>query len=719
MSDTLANQEFVVPGMHCAGCMRRIEDGLTRLQGVKSARTNLSTRRVMVATADGRLSAPSIIQALADLGFEAAPFEPQLVGAADEEKSKFLLRALAVAGFATANIMLLSVAVWSGAAGSMSSTTREMFHWLSALVALPAVAYSVRPFASSAFGALKHRSMNMDVPITLAVLLSSAMSLFETIRGGEHVYFDAAVMLLFFLLIGRYLDTKMRAKACSAAENLLALQAVSAQVLQSDGTLEEVPVKALRPGLLLHVAAGERIAADGIVKTGSASLDVSLLTGESLPVLATAGDTVFAGTLNLSGPITVEVIASLDKTLLSEIIRMMELAEQGRARYVRIADRVARIYAPAVHLLAAATFVGWFIVGGDWHPALMTAVAVLIVTCPCALGLAVPVVQVTATGELLRDGILIKSGDALERLAAVDTIVFDKTGTLTLGKPVLENVAQISDANLALAAALARNSRHPLARAVVQAAGDVIGDQNVSCVEETPGFGISGNTAGEEVRLGSAVFVLGDKSPEAGDAALEFWLKCGDAQPVRFCFADRLRGDAGAVLAQLRNEGYNLYLLSGDRQAAVQAIAQELEIPDWQAKVSPDGKIAVIDKLIAEGKSVLMVGDGLNDAPALGTAQVSMSPSSAADISQIASDFVFQGTNLFPVVSALLTAKRSTRLVKQNFGLAFGYNAFAIPLAIAGFVTPVIAAIAMSASSLVVILNALRLKTKPSNELLS
>jgi len=706
-SQSVTEMDFLVPGMHCGGCMRKIESGLARFDGIEEVRANLSTRRVHVRWQGADQTLESIRDAIEALGFDAAPFDPRLADDAEAVRAKTLLRAIAVSGFATANVMLLSVSVWAGLASDMEAVTRELFHWISALIALPAIAYAGRPFFGSAVRALRSGHMNMDVPISLGVLLAAGASLGETIRGAEHVYFDAAVMLLFFLLIGRYLDTAMRGKASEAARNLLALNAVAATVVGPDGRRSSVPADSLAPGMRVFVAPGMRVPADGRVLEGSSDVDTGLLTGESVPETVTPGARVFAGTLNLSGPLTLEVTAAREDTLLAEVARLIETAEQSRAGFVRLADRLARIYAPTVHILAAGTFLGWMLIGAGWHTALMTAVAVLIITCPCALALAVPVAQTVASGSLLRRGVLVKSGDALERLAAVDTVVFDKTGTLTLGEPELVNRSEIDEGDLHLAASLAAASKHPLAQAVAAAKPE---RRAIAELREVPGYGIEGRYRGRRLRLGRGDWVGAANTGDTGHAGPEMWLGGDEQRPVRFRFRDRLRADACEVVAALEARGIAVILISGDRRAAVAETAAAAGIADWRAECRPADKIAALDELRARGRTVAMVGDGLNDAPALRAAHVSLSPSSAADISQTAADLVFQGAALAPVEHALKTARRTRARVRENFSLAFGYNALAIPLAVAGYVTPLIAAVVMSSSSLLVTLNALRIR---------
>jgi len=708
--DGRAQLDLVVQDMHCAGCLRKVERGLHELPGVEYARANLSTKRVAVRWDPRKLKAGAIVARLADIGFAAVPFDSRLASALDETEMKSLLRAMGVAGFAAANVMLVSVSVWSGLVTDMDETTRAFFHWISALIALPAVAYAGQPFFRSALKALRAGTMNMDVPIALAVILATSMSLVQTIVNARHVYFDASVTLLFFLLIGRYLDMQARARACSAAQNLLGLRATAATVIGPDGMQRSVAVENVEPGMRLAIAAGARIPADGEVLTGTSDIDTSLVTGESLPEPVKPGSPVYAGTLNVGAPLTMRVTKRDDDSLLAEIVRLMESAEQGRARYVRIADRAARFYSPAVHILAFATMILWFWLGAHWETALTHAIAVLIITCPCALGLAVPVVQVVATGRLIRQGVFVKAADGLERLAQIDTIVFDKTGTLTLGRPQLVNSGDIAAADLALAVALARQSRHPLARALAEA-GQGIAPLDLTDVVEVPGMGMEARLGTQTVRLGNAGFA-GGRTDATQHAGPELWLKRGDAGAVCLRFADMLRPDAREAIETLKRKGFAIELLSGDREPAVRAAADTLGIAEWRAAARPAEKIARLEELARQGRVVLMVGDGLNDAPALRAAHVSISPADAADVSQTAADFIFQGARLAPLVETMEVARKSRRLVFENFGLALAYNAVAVPLAVAGFVTPLVAAIAMSSSSITVIGNAMRLSRR-------
>ena len=691
----LTETSFSVPGMRCAGCISKLETGLPRTAGIVSARVNLTAKRVAIAHLPA-LTPPELQAAIAGLGFEAQPLG-QALASDTADDSRELLRAMAVAGFAAMNVMLLSVSVWSGATGA----TRELFHWLSAMIALPAVAYAGRPFFKSAWAALRSGHTNMDVPISIGVVLACALSLFETITGGAHAYFDSAVMLLFFLLTGRWLDSVMRDRARDGVSALLRNTAPGALVGDAEGRTHWCAAAALQPGMVMHVAAGERLAADGVVLDGASQFDRSLLTGESVPVPVALGALVHAGTLNLTAPVRVQVTAAGADTAIADIARLMEQAGQSKSRYVRIADRAARAYAPAVHTLALLSLVGWMIAGAGWHGALLIAISVLIITCPCALGLAVPVAQIVAAGALMRAGVLVKDGSALERLADADAAVFDKTGTLTLGRPEPLNLDVLTPTQKSVALALAQSSRHPLSEALRRSltAGGVT-PATLTDITETPGTGVS-------ARCGDASVTLG--RPEAIAAGLACALTVGDAPPVMLDFADALRPGAAAAVAQLAALGLPGSILSGDNVTGVAIVAAELALPA-QAAMLPQDKLDAIGVLTANGAKVLMVGDGLNDGPALAAGYVSMAPASASDAGQNAADAVFLGDSLLPVATAVRVARATQRIVRQNFALAIGYNVIAVPLAIAGLVTPLIAALAMSGSSVLVIGNALRLR---------
>ena len=688
---------FAVPGMRCAGCISKLETGLALNPAIVNARVNFTAKRVTV-THLPEITMPQLVEAISQVGFNAVAMSGA-EGDSDNHEAKRLLKAMAVAGFAMMNIMLLSVSVWSGATG----VTRDLFHWLSALIALPTVAYSGQPFFHSAWGALRKGRTNMDVPISIGVSITTALSLYETFNHGQHAYFDGVVMLLFFLLTGRWLDAVMRDRARDGVSALLKQTAPGAMILQSDGKTAWIESKLLVSGMVMLVAAGERLAADGIVTEGVSSFDRSLMTGETTAQSVIVGSIVHAGTLNIDAPVQVRVTAAGADTAIADIARLMEQASQGKSLYVRVADRAARFYAPVVHLLAALSFVGWMVAGAGWHHSLLIAVAVLIITCPCALGLAVPAAQIVVAGALMRAGILVKDGSALERLAEVDLAMFDKTGTLTMGRPTPINLADATGEQKSVLLALARSSRHPLSEGLRQA----LEAEGVTAAQIDQVLEVAG--AGVYARAGGRAISLGRPNYEMSHEGLASELRIEGGLPFAVHFFDQIRPQAATTLAELAALGLNSSIISGDRAESVAPIALTLGVTA-QTSMLPQEKLDAIARQKAAGHKVLMVGDGLNDGPALAAGYASMAPASASDAGQNAADVVFMGDALSPVAIAIRAARRTQQIVRQNFILAIGYNALAVPLAIAGYVTPLIAAAAMSGSSLVVVANALRLK---------
>lgn len=691
-----------LPQAHCAACISTVEHAMMDVAGVKSARVNLTLKRVSVE-AEPNVTAEMLVSAAAGVGYEAHELDPGLLSSTETERQgRDLLMRLGVAFFSMMNVMLLSVAVWSGAEG----VTRDLFHWISAAIALPTVVFSGQPFFKSAWRSLRAGRLGMDVPISLALILASSISLFETWQSGHHAYFDAAVMLTFFLLMGRYLDHRTRAVARSAAEELAALEVPRAMVLR-DGAEVTVGITEIAVGDLVRVRPGGRMPVDGIVTEGESEVDRSLLTGESLPVHTGPGMQVSAGEVNLTGPLTLRVTAAGKDSSLHRMADLVAVAESARTKYTSLAERAASWYSPLVHLLSFSAFGFWmWKTGGDLRYAINISAAVLIITCPCALGLAVPAVVTSASGRLFRKGLLIKHGTALERLAEVDTVVFDKTGTLTMGAPEPTNIADHPVVALEVALALAGGSSHPLAVALadgVRARG--IRPARVEEIREVPGYGIEGLWKGQKVRLGRAEW--------CGGAALDVtatYLCTEDGAARAFTFADRLRPGAEQAIASLKAQGLGVRLISGDTEGAVRELAARLGIDDWQAGALPAEKAATVAGLTAKGHHVLMVGDGLNDTAALAAAHVSISPASALDAARVASDIVLLGKDMAPIGDALRISRQSTRRIRENFGISALYNVVAVPLALIGLATPLAAALAMSLSSITVSLNALRLK---------
>jgi Cu2+-exporting ATPase len=692
--------ELLVTGARCGACLAKIEKAAREAPGVEAARFNLTTGKLAVTLAPRSGDAAVVVDALDAAGYPATPFDPARAMESEDREGRALALALGVAGFGAGNVMMFTVPVWAGLFGQeLDGTTREIMYWFAAVIATPCALFAGMPFFRSAWSSLRRRKANMDVPISIGVILTLIVSFSETFQKGEHAYFDAAVTLLFLLLIGRYLDHKLRLRARSAARDLLALQAPSATRLDADGVERVIPVRDVEVGDRLVVVPGDRIPVDATIEAGSSDLDNALISGETAAVLAGPGARTHAGALNLSGRLILRAAARSEDSAVAAIARLMEAGAQSRSAYVRLADKAAALYVPIVHTLALLTFAGVWAIGLGPREALLRAAAVLIITCPCALGLAVPAVQIVASGRLFRRGILVKSGAALERLAEVTHIVYDKTGVLTEGRPrLIDAPASV----IAMAAPLARASRHPLARSLADAAGS---GEVATDIVEVAGMGVEGVIGGRTARLGRAAFV-GVESGAASETELWFGFE-GDTK-MRFAFRDNLRDDAGAAIAALHAMGIWVEVVSGDVAGPVEAAATQAGIHRWTAGVTPFEKVSIVERLQASGRKVLMVGDGLNDAAALAKAHASMAPGSAVDASQNAADLVFSG-GLSAVPEAIRVARMARNRVVENFGFSALYNLIAAPAAMFGLVNPFVAALAMSGSSLVVIVNAMRM----------
>ncbi len=695
---------LMVQGMHCAACIWLIESILKKQKNVITARVNLSKKTLFLRWQGAARDGNNLIQIIHDIGYKLLPFDEEILNSTEKKYTDEILRALAVAGFGAGNIMLFSFSLWFADAIEMGAQTRNLLHLFSSLIALPVIIFSARPFFLSAARSIKSGYPNMDLAISIAIFLACVVSLLETFRGANHVYFDSAVMLTFFLLIGRYLDLKARKKAFAMATEFTLLAASFGRV-EEDGKIKILPTKQLYEGMVLLVSAGEKIAADGIVISGESEIDIALITGESLPKKIAQGCEVFAGTINLSQPLKIRITKSPKNSLLAEIIRLSEEAESKKIHYIRLADYLSRFYTPAVHLLALATFFFWLKSG--WEIALMNATAVLIITCPCALALAVPIVQTILISNFLRKGILVKSGEALEKLSKIDIVVFDKTGSLTIGTPKLVEIKMLSgneDNLLKLAASLTKNSRHPIAQAI---SASYTKNLEELLIHENQGFGLEANFENKILRLGRKDFCDVKSNFENTENLLTCFVRFGKSEAV-FLFSDEIKCDAELVVASLSNLGKKIILLSGDSEKAVESVAKKLGITEFYSEQTPTSKVKFLQKL----EKFVMIGDGLNDAPALALAHVSISFSRASDISQNVADIVIQGQKLTPILELINSSTKAISLMKQNLLIALIYNLIAVPYAIAGHVVPLVAAIAMSSSSLLVLFNSLRMNSK-------
>ncbi|MBC6441970.1 MAG: heavy metal translocating P-type ATPase [Rhodobacteraceae bacterium] len=673
---------LVLPGIRCAGCIRTVENTLQARADVIAARVNLSRKRASITAQPGSDPGPWIAD-LRRAGIEAHETrEPGATGGAD------YVMHLGVAGFAMMNVMLLSVAIWSGAA----DTTRDFMHWVSAAIALPATVFSARPFFSHAWSALRAGRLNMDVPISLAILLACGMSLYEVIQGGEHAWFDAALALTFFLLIGRVLDQRLRRRARSAADDLAALE--PSRVLRIEGR-EPVrrPIADIRVGDSLWLTAGARVPVDARLESGRGMVDRSFITGESGPVARVVGDVLLAGEIMLTGPATVRVTAVGEDTTLRRVAQLVAMSEGARGRFRSLADRAAEIYTPAVHILAIAAFAGWFLATGELRTAINVAIATLVITCPCALGLAVPAVAVAATSRLYMSGLLLTSDTVLERLAQVDTVVFDKTGTLTKRVPGVPE--GLSPDERSVLKALADASGHPICQELSGTLAD-INPADLADVRELAGDQVTGAWRGIPVRIGRRTATDPTTMFSIGDTVYSLNAK---ETPLP---------SAGSAVQRLKALGLATIMMTGDTDQHADAVAAELGIDTVWSGIDAQGKVARVQTLRTAGRCVLMVGDGLNDTAALATADVSIAPGTALDATRNAADVIILSGDLSQIAPALKISRAACRRMKQNFGIAAGYNAIAVPVALLGFATPLAAAVAMSGSSITVVANALR-----------
>jgi len=705
---------LILEGIVCAACVWLNERHVRALPGVLDFQVNYATHRARVMWDNSRIRLSDILEAISAIGYHAHPFDPGRQEQLYKEEKKRALRRLAVAGLGMAQVMMLAVALYGGDYEGMDAGLRNFLRWVSLLLATPVVFYSARPFFTSAWRDLRRRQLGMDVPVSLAIGAAYAASALATVQGAGEIYFDSVTMFTFFLLAGRFLEMGARHRAGQAAEELVKLLPATATRLAGDGE-ERVPVAELAPGDRVLVRPGESVPADGRVVEGSSSVDESLLTGESLPQLRRAGDALVGGTVNTESPLIMEVGKVGEETVLSSIVRLLDRAQGEKPSVARLADRVAGWFVGVLLVLAAGVALWWW--QQDPEHAFRITLSVLVVTCPCALSLATPAALTAATGALTRLGVLTTRGHALETLARATHMIFDKTGTLTEGRLRLADVAVLGaedrDRCVLLAAALERASEHPLARALHAACPDAPRAADVTAVA---GQGLEGRLRGHRYRIGTARFVAelhGAELPALADrpGQTRVWLGDEDGWLAALSFADRIRDGAAEAIRGLQAMGLEVELLSGDADAAVAEVAQQLGISRAQSRCTPDDKLARIRELQAGGAVVAMVGDGVNDAPVLAGAQVSLAMGGGTQLAHASADMILLSEQLLHLVNAVRAARRTLHVIRQNLGWAVAYNLVALPLAAAGWVAPWMAAIGMSTSSLVVVFNALRLRT--------
>jgi Cu2+-exporting ATPase len=705
---------LILEGIVCAACVWLNERHVKALPGVLDFSINYSSHRARLRWDNQRIKLSEILEAIGAIGYHAHPFDPGRQEQLYRQERKNALRRLAVAGLGMMQVMMLAVALYAGEYEGMREGLRSFLRWVSLLLTVPVVLYSAQSFFTSAWRELRRRQPGMDVPVSLAIGAAFLASAWATVSGRGEIYFDSVTMFTFFLLAGRFLEMGARHRAGQAAEELVKLLPATASRL-SDAGEERVPVADLAKGDRVLVRPGESVPADGRIVEGTSSVDESLLTGESLPQLRNTGDQLVGGTINTESPLLMQIERVGEETVLSAIVRLLDRAQTEKPSIARSADRVAGWF--VVALLIVAGVVAWWWWLHDPTHAFAVTLSVLVVTCPCALSLATPAAVTAATGALTRLGVLTTRGHALETLARVNHMILDKTGTLTEGRLQLESVELLGSRSrqdcLRLAAALEQSSEHPIARALSQAAGSV---QSAERVSARPGLGIEGWIDGQRYRIGTAEFVLGMQtgaavgaatlSPAVGGVVL------GNDRILlaHFEFADRLRDKAVDSVHQLKALGIDVELLSGDEAGVVQKVADELKIDRFEARCRPQDKLTRIQALQAQGRVVAMVGDGVNDAPVLAAAQVSLAMGGGTQLAHASADMLLLSEQLPHLVTAVVSSRRTLRIIRQNLVWALVYNLLALPLAAAGWIAPWMAAIGMSSSSLVVVANALRLR---------
>lgn len=705
---------LILENISCPACLWLNERHLQQLPGVISAQVNYATRRARVRWDESRIKLSEILREIQQLGYNAHPFSAVALESLRKREQRSELRRIAVAGICAGQIMMLAVALYAGTAYGMEAATRQLLRWVSGLLSLPVLLYAAWPFYRSAWYALKKRRVNMDVPVVIAIVIAFGGSLFNMLTRNGTVYFDTLTMFVLFLLSTRYFERSARDRSVQASENLLQMAPAVASRVNSSGS-ETVAIGELRPDDVVITAAGAVIATDGVVVAGETEVDESLLTGESHPVAKRIGATVVAGTMNLVSPIKSRVTAVGEETVLSGVIRLLDRAQAEKPAVVIFADRVAAWFVAGVLALALLAAGIWALIAPQ--RSFEVLLAVLVVTCPCALSLAAPAAFAAAGSRLLKRGILLTRGHALDALAAIDHIVLDKTGTLTHGTPRLLRVncgdMIMHDECVRLAAALEQHVNHPFARALAEAAAEqtlpAVGD-----IRYAPGQGVEGTIDGAHYFFGRHQSAPLSAATKAGGSCIGLYR---DQTLVgEFFFSDTLRADAADLIAALHARQIGVTIASGDSENAVAAVAATLGIADFRSGLAPQDKLDLLRELQAGGRKVLMVGDGINDAAILAGADVSIAIGNAADIARAASDIVLLSNSLNPIIEALDTAAQTRAIVRQNLAWAIVYNVVMLPLAAFGMVAPWLAALGMSTSSFVVVLNALRLRADPPTE---
>lgn len=707
---------LILEGITCAACIWLNERHLRQLRGVRSVTFNYTSQRARVSWNDREIKLSQILAEIRKLGYHAHPFSAQQQDTLRRQQRKMDFRRLAVAGLSAGQVMMIAVALYAGPEQGLDFATAQLLSWFSLVLTIPAMTYASVPFYRAAWNGISNRRIGMDVPIVLGLLTGFAGSVWATITGEGHVYYDTLTMLIFFLLGTRFLERNAREKSVEASENLLRLAPAMATRV-SGNEQELVPVMELQEGDIILARPGETIAADGIVEQGESSADESLLTGESHPLAKTAGSRVYAGSINYESPLTIRVTGVGEETMLAGISRLLDRAQAEKPQLAQVADKVAAYFTYVLLVIVVMVGLTWWVI--EPQRCLEIVLTILVVSCPCALSLAAPAAFAAAGSHLVKRGVLLTRGHALETLARVTHVIFDKTGTLTLGHPTLVKTVAFTEASrnecLKLAASLEQASEHPLAKSIVEAAhGQLL--YRVENADNVPGQGVTGTIRGKAYALGNASLnpdLAGQFQLDEADyppGATVVWLSEGDRVLAAFVLSDSARPQAAEMASLLQKKGIGVSILSGDAPQTVAHFAKLMEVRHWQGGMSPSGKLDAMKAMQKKGEVVAMVGDGINDAPVLGGAQVSIAMGSGTQMARATGDVVLLTENLLEIDHAITTSRFAVRVIRQNFAWAIAYNLVALPFASTGLISPWMAAIGMSVSSLIVVLNALRLK---------
>ncbi|RKF20025.1 cadmium-translocating P-type ATPase [Alginatibacterium sediminis] len=698
-----------VEGIACAACAWLIEKQIGNQDGVLRLNVNSTTQRANLHWDPTKLELSQILQDFQNLGYQALPFQTDQQEAFYKKTYRQHLTRLGVAGLATMQVMMFAFALYGDFFGEMDAQFIGYFRWVSLLMATPVLLYSAQPFYVSAYRALRSGSLNMDLPVSIALLGAYSASLYATVQGHGEVYFESVSMFTFLLLLGRLLELRARRKASESSTNLLKLIPKVANRLDTSGNIEVIACKLLKVGDIVRVRLGETVSADGIIKEGHCSIDESMLNGESLPLPKTVGDQVFAGSINHGQSIDIQVVAAQQQTFIAQILRLQEQAHNDKASVASLADTVSRYFVAGLLVIASLCYGYWSIYSPD--DAFWITLAVLVATCPCALSLATPAALTIATQRLSKHGVLVKTPHVLESLAALNTIVSDKTGTLTLGQLELccdHSLSSQDLKHLSIACSMEARSLHPIALAFTKASKQYqLSAIKFDSISEHSGQGLQAYLDNDEYRLGSAHFCHVRPSPR--DTMIEIVLCCNGTLLGRYYFKDQLKQDAIEFSQYLKQRNIELQMLSGDTSSQVFSYAKLLDISVVKAGAMPKQKLEYVNELQLKNHKLMMLGDGVNDGPVLSAANLSMAMSHGTDLAKTSADSILLGDRLMPIAKAIETSIFCKKIIRQNMTWAIGYNVLILPLAATGNITPYIAALGMSLSSLIVLSNSLRL----------